>query len=311
MTDKKDKTFLDYKPSSRFFAKIREAIDKIDKREIKYRIGQAFVDEAKSGSEAWTELEKRFQLYINMMKLSCGKGIQYSGPVDISNSWEVRDKYVIPRSGKIWDGGIEGSSKEPSWGFSCGHAMFDLFSYIANDLERRTWRSGRQASYLYRFDGKKGKKVKGRTLRGYKKFFTPVVGKWKRGNELGSWLYENVDKLGRFNIIEMSHHTIAVIVPDSGFSFKDPNTGEFVKQGVPYRCGSDGNYKRANGVKYYSGKPYVFRTFKTNETTSQRWKLYKFDDSLIDFNKPMAPLVLQGLEDVVGIPTKKGLKKLA
>ena len=188
--------------------------------------------------------------------------------------------------------------------------MFSIFSYITNSLEWRSWRVGSNASYLYRFD-QNGTKVKGSTLKGYKEFFTPVVGKWKRGSELGKWLYENVDKLSRFNLIEMSHHTIAVVVADENFSFRDPCTGKFVKLGVPYRCGSDGNYLKRNGKKYYSGKPYTFRPFKINETTSQRWKLYKFDDSLIDFSKPMAPLVLQGLEDIVGIPTKKDLKKLA
>ena len=320
MTDKKDKTFLDYKPSSRFFAKIREAIDKIDKREIRYRIGQAFVDEAKSGSKEATVLEKRLKRIVDLMQLSFGwKGTRYSGP-NSTKPWERTDVMVLfPKSNRIWDKDVGGNEQGENHGSTCGHSAFTILSSLFSDT-KRTWRTGRSSGYITGFPHS-GKKVKGRTLRGYKDYFTPVVGKWKKGKELGKWLYENADELGRVNLIEMSHHVVLCVKFDDGFSIIDPLTNEAVKLGVPYRLAADGNYirKKKNGkkVKYYSGKKHIFRTFRPDETTNQRWKLYRleglnddcqFEDGPLK-GLDLLPIVLEGAEHVLNrVPEEKDLQ---
>jgi len=270
--------------------------------------------EESEGKREQTVLEQRMQRIVDLTQLTLGgKGTRYSGPLSIKPWEETENMVLFPKSNKIWNG-ADGNESGLNFGASCGHFCWSVVSSLVSD-SNRSWRTGRQSQLI---TDVVSKKIKGRTINGYGNYFVPVVDKWTKGKYLGSWLHDNVDKLGRINVIHMSHHVVLCLKFDDEFMIFDPITGEPMPKNTPVEFAANGHYIKRDGKKYYSGKKHTFQPYSSNRTVSQRWKLCRLegldDDCQFNFgsvkNAVLKPIVLEGLEHITDrTPTLEDAKE--
>jgi len=322
--EKGDLKFLDYytSPPRSFFLKLREAIDKVDKRAIKTKIDESFIENAESGSEAKSIKELRMQRYINLSQLCLnGRGFRYSGAQSLK-AYETYDKAVVPITGRIWTGNPLHDELTYAAG-TCGTTCWFFLAWWLNSIGKQTFRTGRNGNWIVTFPWS-GKRIGGSLHRGYAEYATPLLdGKWQKGSSLGEKLWEIKDQLNNINVLEFSSHVIIIAKFNENFSILNPNTDQPVKTGKDgeghlYRFGADGGYKREGGAKKYNGQKNTFRILDHNEASHMRWRVFtidNIDDDGMIHHGPLAdnksvPIVLEGMEDIVDrIPTLEDAKK--
>ena len=218
-----------------------------------------------------------------------GQGCRYSGwvgsGIELLEKVEELKAFTIPKTGRI-DPKFTDYTK-PTHGGTCSPfaALFMAWLLCARDF---TWRIGRQARWIATWPCA-GKKYKGKTHRGFGEYCR-IIGemRWRSGT-MGD-MYGMWGKLGKVNLVEMTHHVILVLKvggPD-GLNLLDPWTGKPLQAGL-YRFAADGQYVKRDGKKYYAGNRYTFRLLGLHEKTYQKWMVYRVADLLDDGTVPEVP----------------------